>query len=297
MTLAIFCPRLSRTARTLSRYLRIPLYGRRNHTIPRRGTILINWGSSTYPDWPTNGTYRWINHPESVATAISKVQTYERLREAGIPTLEFTTDRQQVGRWLRNGRHVLARREGLSGGHGIRILRTEDQLRSLGEADFFTKYFPKTHEYRVHVFRGRQMQPSGDYVGRSDHNLRQLPGADAAETEDLHQRGVIDIVQKKRVVEVSDNRTLHQRIIRSHDNGWIFAHNDLYLPDNLRERLTLVATSATVSVGLDFSAVDVAVRILASGGFDIKVLELNTAPGLENTQSIEAYAQAIRGLQ
>ena len=274
MSLIVYCPRPSDGARLMTEGLnalrRRDLWPRNRN--PHRQATVINWGSGHHPNW-NRPQYRWFNRPESVLTAISKVQTYERLTEAGVPTLSFTTDPGQARRWLNSGKRVLARQDRQSGGAGIRILVGPTDQAGIDNADFFTRYFAKTHEYRAHVVQGR----------------------------------VVDLTQKKRSqvgVHAQRDRTLHQRIIRSHDNGWIFAHEDLDLPGDLGARLSDTAISAVRALGLDFGAVDIAVRIADATAVRIdpqkapviKVLEVNTAPGLENTRTINAYLEAFRSV-
>lgn len=236
---------------------------RTRQTLPvPRGTLVINWGGSRYPDWAGQGV-TFINDPEAVRRKTSKVGQIRRFREAGVPTLEVTTDLAQAQQWQREGVRVLARRDGSFGGRGIVVVEPTGRLE---RNDFYSKYFAKTHEYRVHVFQGR----------------------------------VIDIAQKKRRHDRAvdaDDRTLHSRVVRSYDNGWIFAHNDLHMPDGLRDALSTASIGAIRALGLDFGAVDVLVRFSKQNPnrlLGLAVCEVNTAPGVECTQTLNAYVNAIR---
>lgn len=251
--------------------------------------LLINWGSSSLPQWAAVN-FRVLNNPQSVRIAISKVQTYERLTQASVPTLDFTTDPGQAGRWLNSGKRVLARQDGQSGGAGIRILVGPTDPTGIGNADFFTRYFPKTHEYRVHV------GPAPRTATESTSGELFESGARAT----LFESCVIDLVQKKRSLRTEgdegNRRTLSQRIVRSHDNGWIFAHENIFLEGGIRELISSTAMSAVQALGLNFGAVDIAVRAQPGQRPIVKVLEVNTAPGLENTQTIQAYVNSFRSV-
>jgi glutathione synthase/RimK-type ligase-like ATP-grasp enzyme len=90
---------------------------------------------------------------------------------------------------------------------------------------------------------------------------------------------------KKKGVENAD------KYIRSHGRGWCFAFkhfNDKPVPDEG----VGVATKAVAALGLDFGAVDMAWS--DQSGFT--VLEVNSAPGIENT-SLKAYVESINALR
>jgi hypothetical protein len=111
----------------------------------RDGRIL-NWGNSHLPAWEVDGE-AWVNKPEAVAVAVSKYQTLQKLAEADVDAVEVTRDARVAQGWGTDGR-CLTRRDGLSGGQGIR-----HQFWEIADNQhFYAKVFPKTHEFRVHVF-------------------------------------------------------------------------------------------------------------------------------------------------
>lgn len=91
---------------------------------------------------------------------------------------------------------------------------------------------------------------------------------------------VVEIVQKKRRAgyEADDK-------IRNHGRGWVFCRDGIYIPDGINT----VAISAVKSCGLQFGAVDI---IWNEKENQCYVLEVNTAPGIENTTVIQ-YAKAF----
>lgn len=96
---------------------------------------------------------------------------------------------------------------------------------------------------------------------------------------------VIDFSQKKRM---SSERRESEGIsadeeVRNHKNGWIFAREGVEIPEEAKE----VAIKGVNVIGLDFGAVDIAMCN------DIpKILEINSAPGLEGT-TLKKYAEEI----
>lgn len=66
---------------------------------------------------------------------------------------------------------------------------------------------------------------------------------------------------------------------------WIFENQGLKIPDSAKE----LAIGVVGAVGLDFGAVDIVLHNNVP-----KVLEINSAPGMEGT-TLERYFDAIRG--
>ena len=92
---------------------------------------------------------------------------------------------------------------------------------------------------------------------------------------------VIDIVQKKLKKGIKSNGK-----IRNVDDGWLFSHKVTHIPQDLEQ----LGINAVKACGLDFGAVDI---IWNKHYNKCYVLEVNTAPGLELTPTINAYAKAF----
>lgn len=228
------------------------------------GTLVVNWGYGVSPRWAEGRRVRYLNHPDRVAAKMSKVVQLRKFVEAGVPTFDITTNAQTARRWLGEGDRVLCRHDQGARGSGITVI---DQLPAGGRvpvADFYTKWFDKTHEFRVHVFREK----------------------------------IIDVVQKKRLYDAKplNQMSLTEQTVRNHANGWIEAHKDLHLPGNSRDRLGAAAIAAVRCLGLDFGAVDIVVRFTGPGSRNLDsmaVCEVNTAPGCGAIERA-AYVKAIR---
>lgn len=113
----------------------------------RESDVILNWGSSTYPEWGSAG--RWINKPEAVATSRNKIRTFQKLQTLEVDTVPWTTDEGQANQWLSAGRRVYCRRsvEG-QGGSGITVVEPGHPL---VRAPLYTCGRLWQHEFRVHV--------------------------------------------------------------------------------------------------------------------------------------------------
>jgi hypothetical protein len=250
--------RPSESAATLRDILKIRKITDELHPVARRRLarhgVILNWGNSHAA--PHLMEKRWINPPDKVALAVSKFQSLTKLKAADVPCVEVTGDPDVAEQWAAKGR-CLTRRDGLSGGAGI-----EHRFRlDMPLHGFYAKVFPKTHEFRVHVFRGH----------------------------------AIDFTEKKARVGANVNR-----LIRSYDNGWIFAHENLSVTPADKAELEELAIEAIEALELDFGAVDLLAILNKENPRGLKkarVCEVNTAPGLENTATIDAYVAAIRSLE
>lgn len=100
----------------------------------------------------------------------------------------------------------------------------------------------------------------------------------------IFRGGVIDVAQK-RLRRGFAGHADRNAYVRNFHNGWIHAHDNVVCPDSVKE----ISIQATQALGLDFGAVDVG---LTAKGLPF-VFEVNTAPGLENQQTINAYINAF----
>ena len=235
-------------ARALARALPARIILRSGSHFRPNGQTVINWGSQ---DCPTSITTQCtvINPPAAVAIGANKLRFFRAVEEAGGRDLivPFTTDIAVARQWIEGGSKVCCRRYlGASEGEGLTIATTVDQL---VQVPLYTKYIPKDQEYRVHVMNG----------------------------------AAFAVQRKARRRDTPDSQVNWH--IRNHDNGFIFAHENVACPDAVRQ----TAVTCVGHAGLNFGAVDV---ILTKKG-RAKVLEANTAAGLEGWTTGQ-YAAAFR---
>lgn len=253
--------------------------------VQREEHKVINWGNSHIPDWQVAPMY---NEPAAVAVAANKLKTLRALSEAQIPTVPYTTDRETALDWLSDEHKVFARTK-LSGhsGEGITVLSSPDETKELRrieydlvalgyediaellsheisyltpellDAPLYTQGIKNAGEYRVHVFNDDVILYQKKSRRVDDEGNVMTPEGEEADVRNL-------------------------------------ASNWIYRTGNLKrlERVEDLAIDAIEALNLDFGAVD----IIKDENGDVYVLEVNTAPGLGNTQTYEAWADAFKKL-
>lgn len=242
------------------RYARRRPYFRGN-----RSPLVINWGSTRPAEWLSDPRFRltpkWINSAEAVSRAIDKRAFFSVFsKRDDVRVLRSTTDVKEVEKWLKKGYKVVARKNITgSGGQGIVIISpvAGGAVPKVPDAPLYTRYFPKTHEFRCHIWDGK----------------------------------LIDFTQKK--LKGGPDETAN-RVVRNLDNGWIFAHGALDLGQADISTLGNSAVRCLAGLGLSFGAVDILAILTPDRRLqDYRICEVNTGPGLENEQTIKAYAEAI----
>jgi glutathione synthase/RimK-type ligase-like ATP-grasp enzyme len=210
-----------------------------NYKAKPRDTI-INWGSHS-------NVLCKINPQHLVTLASNKLKTFTVLKDAGVPTIEWTVQPLEAVQWVQAGDIVYGRYSlNGQGGVGIKLFKGPEDLIAHNPPPLYTKYFSAKAEYRVHVCNGE----------------------------------VIGFARKRKRNGVEGNK-----FIRNLANGYIFARVDEKLPDVVGD----AARRAVQALGLHFGAVDV----LHNEHHDkAAVLEINTAPGLDN-QTVLWYADAL----
>lgn len=187
--------------------------------------LVINWGNSVVPHWGTLVAMSgMLNKPQNVANASEKTRTFQILQTVmpnAIP--QWTRHTEEARGWLinpiygTNKNAVVCRTlTRANSGRGIVLASRVEELVS---APLYTRYKPKTAEYRIHV---------------------------------TARYGVHDYAQKKRRNGLEEPEGL-SRYIRSYDNGYVFCRDGVTIPDSVAE----AAEQAIHALGLDFGAVDI----------------------------------------
>jgi len=257
MTFKIIRNRASTGSKTLANALRCKRnkLGSWPPRLFQNDKIIINWGSSQPIESWNNGRRALLNKPSAVSLACDKLKTFKTLLphvDINIPQFWTPANFQEAQQLLDDGTTpILLARSLLSGhsGAGITVLRRGERIPQ--DAKIVVEYIKKKSEYRAHVVNGE----------------------------------VILLIQKKKRSGVEQTRD--QALIRSHDNGWIFACNDVETPP---ETLKPMCIEAVAALGLDFGAVDV----IVAQDDSVFILEVNTAPGLEGETTINAYRDAFQ---
>jgi glutathione synthase/RimK-type ligase-like ATP-grasp enzyme len=222
---------------------------------PRPTDLVINWGNSKFNSWEQLETSQAIiiNNPAAVEKACNKINALTTFDKNGIHTVAYTTTKTVAETWFKQGNIIIARHL-IKGNSGKGIVICKpEETKELPDAPLYTVYKKKRYEYRVHVFNGE----------------------------------IIDVTQKKINKDKINKNNPNLGMIRNIDDGWVFCHNDI-VP--IKAGTKLLCKEAVDALGLTFGAVDL---IYNEHEDKYYVLEVNTAPGLSNTKTLEAYQQAI----
>jgi hypothetical protein len=206
----------SKGARALSLALDIPLVTR---VLPYHK--VINWGSSD----EEYSAIKILNKPSAVRMAVNKLNTLTTLKNNKVPTIDFTTNRNEAVEWVGGGALVYAR--GLvesSCGDGISLIK---QGVEMPYCKLYTKGILDPKEYRVHVFKNKiidvslKLRPNGTapnpYIRNHDNGwIFARSGIDIPKSIEIFSRlavrnlgldfGAVDIMHKdgySRVLEVN----------------------------------------------------------------------------------------------
>lgn len=180
---------------------------------PREGDLMINWGCTG-----ERVPQRSLNAIGGVQSASNKRSALGCLATFRIAHPEFCTTREEAQTMLDNGYIVVARAI-LNGNSGEGItLHGGEYTDPLPNVPLYTRYLPKTDEYRIHIVKG-------------------------------------NVILCQRKALRSDFEGTPNWRIRNLDNGFIFEQNN---PDTVfPECVIQQALGAVHALGLDFGAVDV----------------------------------------
>ena len=217
--------------------------------------IVINWGASVFPVHVQGS--KVFNAPGVVGAMTNKLRFFNLMKdEVELP--EFFTQPRDVAlhfeQKIPQDSTVVCRQK-LTGhsGEGI-VLYTREQYRSgidIPRASLYTKYVKKSAEYRVHCMKGL---------------------------------GIIDVQRKIK----DPDREVTEWKIRNHNNGFIFARENLEVPGEVLEE----ALKCFDLTGLDFGALDIIWNNKEQKAY---ILEVNTAPGLTGTTLVN-YVNAFKSI-
>lgn len=213
---------------------------------PRADKLIINWGDSNMP--LNLQASKVFNSPFIVGAMSNKLKFFE-LMGGSCRLPEWTTDVDVVKEWFAEDPKTIAVERHKLNGHSAEGLRLCEKVLDIQHAPLYTKYVPKKDEFRVHFFGGK----------------------------------VIDVQQKKKRLDFEGDANFK---VRNHANGFIYARNDIDVPEDVKVQ----ALACAEKTGLDFGAVDIIYNAKQGLAY---VLEVNTAPGLAG-ETVQVYAEAIK---
>jgi hypothetical protein len=123
-------------------------------TLRRHNAPFINWGSIRLPEIIQEKDAAGILNYD-IREAASKRKTFDALSRVGIRIPRWDTDGNALHKTLvKDGRsYMLARRDGLSKGAGIKIISLVDD--KIPQADFYVEKLSCQREFRAHVWGGK----------------------------------------------------------------------------------------------------------------------------------------------
>lgn len=217
--------------------------------------ILINWGGSA-DKWILNVDVNQevVNYGLCIQDVSNKLSFFQNATCGTVENLRSIPcaySPEAACEFFQKEKDIVVARHVLNGhsGQGVELFKDSDSLMQGRHAALYTKYIPKKNEYRIHVF-----------------------GND-----------VIHVQRKARKKDVPDDQVNWQ--IRNHANGFIFAQENVDVPDDIKED----AISWVSHYGLHFGALDV----IHSTDGNWYLLEINTAPGIEGT-TLTKYVNAFK---
>ncbi len=231
----------SQTAKRLARALGIRRIRLTNSTYAnKQGDTIINWGAQRVPGW-TNTT---VLNPPPVINELSNKRSFFQAMNSYLLTPPWGVSRERAIQFIRDGHKVVARNLlNASGGRGIDILRTEQQVND-SNAPLFVKYIKKQEEYRAHIFNG-------------------------------------EVIAINRKARVHDHPNPNWEV-RNHENGFIYSREGFATPDAVAICIhnSVNALNEITNGRLTFGALDIIWNRHDNRAY---LLEINTAPGLEGT--------------
>ena len=200
----------SKSAKSLSKSLNCKVLTRPRQS--RRDKV-INWGSSMNPFRMSSNVL--LNKPMAVLCASNKITAFKTFKENNIPHPDFTESITVAKEWIEDGYTIVCRT--LINSHSGKGIVIANKIEDLAMAPLYVKYFPKTYEFRIHVFNGK----------------------------------IIDYIQKRKRNDIPE--TEYNKYVRNHCNGWVFCRDNIIERDDLKT----IAIDAVKALGLDFGAVDI----------------------------------------
>lgn len=235
--------------------------------------LVVNYGCSTAPVWIDRmpEQVQWLNGTATVMLSANKLMTVQALNQLGVPTLEYTTDREEAQSWIDSNRLIVSRTT-LNGSRGSGIVLSPPD--PLPDAPLYTRLVRggSVREYRAYVVDGECIDIAQKRRWRGER---------------LEQAGI-------------DRRDPYTRLIRTNGNGWVFARNSIDANERVLNEVKMLANKTAEGLLLGFGVVDIIVKTGDNEELlEARVVEPNTAPSLvgdRNTRALmgDAVANLIR---
>ena len=216
--------------------------------------VVFNFGHSGVTEELANCD-KLVNPGWSIANAVDKGRTFDMLDDAGVSIPYYTRYQEDAQAWVDAGETVYCRKK-LGGLGGLDIVISLPGSR-VPKAPLYTEWLGEgMTEFRAHVFDGVVLvRQQKKRMGSEKLRLRNIRNPDP--------------------------------YVRVHNRGWIFAEHDI---EWKRETFDHQCIKAVKVLGLTFGTVDFQV----DEDLQVFILEVNTAPGMENRNTFNKYCDALR---
>jgi hypothetical protein len=260
------------------------------------GDKIINWGTRIPEVLNLAGAGVVLNNPAAVRDAGDKLVCLTKLADAGVPIVNYFTTLGDSLNYIEGGRGRIYARTRLNGHSGegiVLILHPGDpQLRNPNARNLIPFPVVLTTELDLqnavppHGLVGCRLFTIGHVGKRAEYRAHVANGE------------VILLQRKVRTLARTDEELERDRalgasatsLVRNLSTGWVYSVN---FDRNADRNVVPVAASglqAIAALGLDFGAVDI---LIDEETRTARVLEVNTAPGLEGETTLAAYVRAF----
>ncbi len=249
---------------------------------PRDGDLVINWGCSYMPNYHPA---RILNNGNAVSTACCKARTFRQLSVGNVPTVDWTVDRSKAFEWIRQGYTVAVRHTTTgSGGKGIEIYTPSRSASEAPPAAGNSQATPTHTGWFSWLVGPSTAQQTPIYLPLAPLYTKFIKKE--AEFR-VHAAGGKAIHTQMKLRKEG----IQPQEIWNHDNGYVFTSQlEGRIDPSILHSVREVGVRAIQALDLDFGAAD-----LAYSSAGVQVLEVNTAPGIEEP-TLSQYVKYIRGI-
>lgn len=265
----------------------------------KKNDLLINWGSSA--PIASNTQALVLNKPQAVSLAANKIHTFNKLEDAGVPTVPYV---------VLSSEQLLDERISLIASHmetsfekGYDTFMFRTTVTGMGgegihvEGNFLeriTDFYDDDWDITLYY---DDIYPYLQSLATEHPEYRQLfldtkliTSYFAARDEfRIHVMMNEIIFSQRKALRTDEQRPLNPSfMIRNHANGFIFQSSNINVPESVKT----ASINAVKALGLDFGAVDIRYNPTTE---KCAVLEVNTAPAITG-KTFDAYTSSFKSI-
>lgn len=261
----------------------------------KQGDKIINWGTRVPRERLEGliGAGELLNHPTLVGVASNKKECLTRLNNGGVNIVPFFENLQNALSYIEGGHGRIYARTVLNGHSGegiVLILHPDDpQLRNQprGQIPYpvvLTTEIDLVNGVPPHNLQNCQLFTAGHVGKRVEYRVHVVRGEAVLVQRKLRR------YQEDAMAAAPAQYTAGTSLVRNLASGWVYSVNFDKADDVYLGRVQRAGIDAIGVLGLDFGAVDI---LVDTDQGVARVLEVNTAPGLEGETTLQAYVDAF----